>query len=250
MSGQGALTFDRGEAVTLSTGQTLEFPISTNSTITAVILSANRDFAAELLPDGLAPIRAGRGRAAVWLMSAQHRNVGGGSLDDYNEFAVMISATAGEMKGTPYISPLFRTETYVWYMPVTHEPARAFGDELWGYPKEVADIEIDEHDGTHRTTVTVDGDHFITLEVEHPPTFSQEDTLTTYTVKDDTLLRVDTDTVGEMGIWPYTTKFSYTLGDHPRASELDQLDLGSRAFGRFHGKGELVFPSGDPIDNR
>lgn len=250
MSGESARMFNKGEAVTLSTGETLEFPIRTNSAITAVILSADRDRTAELLPNGLAPIQASRGRAAIWLMSAQHRNVGDGSMEDYNEFAVMISATAGGADGIPYISPLLRTETYVWYMPVTHEPARAFGDELWGYPKEVAEIEVDEQDDRHRTTVTADGDHFITLEVEHPPTFSQEDTLTTYTVKDDTLLRVDTDSSGEMGIWPYTTKFSYTLGDHPRATELEQLDLGSRAFGRFYGTGELVFPPGEPIDKR
>lgn len=240
--------YESGDEVTLSTGETLEFPIHTDSSIGAIILSADRDQTDELLPDGLSPVRAGRDSAAVWLMSAQHRNVGDGELDEYNEFAVMISVTPGSPDGVPYVSPLLRTETYVWYMPVTTEPARAFGDELWGYPKVVGDIEIEDDASTRHTAVTVDGEHLITFEMKKPRTLSQEDVLTTYTVQNDSLLQITADVSGRMGIWPYSNKFSFTLGNHPKATILGELGFGGRAFGRFYGEGELEFPPGTPID--
>ncbi|GGJ11327.1 hypothetical protein GCM10008995_21500 [Halobellus salinus] len=237
-----------GDAVTLSTGQTLEPPVSMDSSITAVVLPADRRAAAELLPDGLSPIRAGRATAAVWLLSATHRNVGGGALDDYHEFAVMVSATPGAPDGVPYVSPALRTETYVWSMPVTTEPARAFGEEIWGYPKVVADISIEEGPGRRRTTVTVDGDRLLTVAIRKPPTVSRSDTLTTYAVRDGQLLRVRADVTGKLGVWPYTTGLSYSLGEHPRAATLRDLDLGDRAFARFHSDARLRFRAGQPID--
>lgn len=236
-----------GDAVTLSTGQTLDLPVAMDSTITAVVLPADRRAAAGLLPDGLSPIRAGRGTAAVWLLSATHRNVGGGAVEQYDEFAVMVAATPGAPDGVPYASPVLRTETYVWWMPVTTEPARAFGDETWGYPKVVADIDVKERTARRRTTVTVDGDRLLTFGVEKPPTIQRSDTLTTYTVREGRLLRVRADVSGELGLWPYTTGFSLTLGEHPRAATLRDLDLGDRAFARYHGDGRLRFRAGEPV---
>jgi hypothetical protein len=237
-----------GDAVTLSTGQTIDLPVSMDSTITAVVLPADRRAAADLLPDGLSPIRASRGTAAVWLLSATHRNVGGGVLDDYHEFAVMVSATPGAPDGVPYVSPALRTETYVWSMPVTTDPARAFGEEIWGYPKVVADIDVEEGPRRRRTTVTVDGDRLLTFAIPKPPTVSRRDTLTTYAVRDGRLLRVRADVAGELGVWPYTTGFSYSLGEHSRAATLRDLDLGGRAFARFHTDARLRFRAGQPID--
>jgi len=236
-----------GDAVTLSTGETLDLPVAMDSTITAVVLPADRQAAAELLPDGLSPIRGGRGTAAVWLMSASHRNVGDGALDDYDEFAVMISATHGAPDGVPYVSPVFRTETYVWCLPVTTEPARAFGEEIWGYPKVVADIDVEDGPRRRRTTVTVDGDRLLTLTIPKPPTVRRSDTLTTYAVRDGRLLQVRADVTGELGVWPYSTGFSYTLGEHPRAGTLRGLDLGDRSFARFHGDARLRFRAGTPV---
>jgi hypothetical protein len=236
-----------GDAVTLSTGETLDLPVSMDSTITAVVLPADRRAAAELLPDGLSPIRAGRGTAAVWLLSASHRDVGGGALADYDEFAVMVSATPGEPDGVPYVSPALRTETYVWYMPVTTDPARAFGEEIWGYPKVVADIDVEEGPGRRRTTVTADGERLLTFTIEKPPTVSRNDSLTTYAVRDGRLLRVRADVAGELGVWPYTTGFSYTLGAHPRAATLRDLNLGDRAFARFHSDARLRFHAGESL---
>lgn len=236
--------------VTLSTGQTIELPAYTEATMSAVIVPADRERVADLLPEGLSPLRGGIGTAAVWLLSVEYRDIDHGSLEPYDEFAVVISATHGATAGVPYLSPLLRTEGYVWYMPVTTEPARAFGDEIWGYPKAVADIDIEEERGRRRTTVTVDGEHFVTLEVERPPSFPWEDRMTAYTVKDGTLLRVRGEMSCDVGAWPYSDRFSYTLGDHPRADELRRLNLGERAFTRFFADGEVTFHPGEPLARR
>jgi hypothetical protein len=133
-------------------------------------------------------------------------------------------------------------------MPVTTEPARAFGAEIWGYPKVVADIDVRKGPRRRRTTVTVDGDRLLSFTVAKPPTISRSDELTTYAVRDGRLLRVRADATGELGVWPYTTEFSYSLGTHPRAGTLRDLDFGDRAFARFHSDARLRFRAGEPID--
>lgn len=248
MSRSSARPFETGNEVTLSTGQTVGLPATTEATMTAAIVPADRERVAALLPSGLSPLRSGRGTAAVWLLSVEYHDVDHGSLEPYDEFAVVFGATSGSPEGVPYLSPLLRTEGYVWYMPVTTESARAFGDEIWGYPKVVADVDIEETNGRRRTTVAVDGEHLVTLEVEQPPTLSRNDSLTAYAVKDRTLLRVPGQISGEMGMWPYSREFSYTLGDHPKAEQLRRLDLGDRAFTRFYADGEVTFGPGEPVD--
>jgi len=243
-SASGKTDADR---VTLSTGHTLDLPVRMESSVTTVILSADRERTAELLPEGLSPIRAAPGRAAVSLMSARHRNVDGGTLDDYEEFAVLISATPGSPDGIPYLSPMLRTDAYVWCMHVTTDPARAFGEDVWGYPKTVADIDITDEDGTRRTRVRVDGERLLTFEIDLPPTRSREDELVTFAEKDGELLRIPAEAAGEIGVWPLSTAFSYDLGGSPRADTLRELDFGSRSFARLHADGDLAFHEGDPV---
>lgn len=183
-------------------------------------------------------------------MSVEYHAIGDGALEPYDEFAVVIGATPGSSDGIPYLSPLVRTEGDVWYMPVTTEPARAFGDEIWGYPKVVADADIEERNGYRRTTVAVDGQQFVTLDVERPPTVSRTDSLTAYTVAAGALVRVPGELSGEMGIRPYSSSFSATFGDHPKAAVLERLTLGERAFARFYHGGEVTFGAGEPIGRR
>lgn len=234
---------------TVSTGKTVKFPVGMESTIDAVVLAADRKRTAELLPESMTPIRAGPGRAAVWLMTAQHRNVGNGSFDPYDEFAVLISATPGQAEGIPYLSPLWRTEAYVWYMPVTTESARRYGEELWGFPKTVGDIDIHTKAGRRKTSVSVNDEHLLSFELSRPPTIKTQNTITNYTVKDGHLLRIQAETDGQIGMWPYTTDFSVSFGDHERADTLRDLNIRSRAIARFHFRGQSSFPAGTPVQD-
>jgi hypothetical protein len=132
----------------------------------------------------------------------------------------------------PYVSPvLSATDGYVWYMPVTTEPARVFVEEIWGFPKVVA--EVDHDDGSIReTTVTVDGEHFATLAVARPPSLSTTDEGLSYTMRDGRLHRVPSEIDAEIGAWPLSSDVAVSVGDHPTADPLRSLDLGSRALAR------------------
>lgn len=234
--------------VTLSTGETVELPLVTEATMTGAMFAAPRDRVAEMLPDGLTPIRATRSSAAVTFLCVDYSRIGRrGEIVPYNEFGVIFPAVH-EGTTTPYLSLLDAgTGGYVWYLPVTSEPAKALGVEIWGYPKVVSDITHEDDGSKRRTTVTVDGSHLMTLTVKKPPTFGQESEAAAYTTKDGTLLCEQTELRGEVGMWPYSKRVSYTFGDHPRAEALADLGLGDRALARFAADVEFVIHEGEPV---
>lgn len=235
------------EPSTLSTGERVALPLSTDARMDGVVLSADRSAVDGLLPAGLSPIRATPRRAAVTLLCVEYSRIGDDVMEPYNEFAVMLPATRGEST-VPLASVLSRgVSGYVWDMPVTSAPAKALGVDIWGYPKSVANIEFDERGGRRRMTVADGGDHYITVETARPPLLDRTDEGYSYTVKDGQVLRETTELDGELGLWPYSGAFSVTLGDHPKAETLRGLDLGGRALLRFGADAEFVVGPGEPV---
>jgi hypothetical protein len=241
---------DESDAVTLSTGETIELPIALEATMAGVVLSGERARVADLLPVGLVPLRSGRATAPVGFLSVEYRDVGDGALAPYDEFAVIVGARPRDSSRLPSVSSLRRAGGYVWYMPVTHESARAFGDEVWGYPKVVADVEVEESVGRRRTTVAVDGVPLVRMAVERPRTVALDDVdaIRAFTVPEGTLSSVRGTLSGRAGIWPCTDRFGVELGDHPVAERLRGLGLGDRALARTYADGEVVFGPGRPVD--
>ncbi|MEF8974418.1 MAG: acetoacetate decarboxylase family protein, partial [Haloarcula sp.] len=121
-----------GDRVRLSTGHEVTLPLVTEATVAGAVLPARYDVAASLLPDGLTPVRATARRAAVVLLCVEYHRIGDDAMAPYDEVAVMIAATP-EGWQPPLVPLLTRTAgSYVWSLPVTSEPARALGDEIWG----------------------------------------------------------------------------------------------------------------------
>ena len=238
-----------GRSEILSTGHEVDLPLSTHATMTGVVLSASPGAVSELLPTGLTPIRATPGRAAVTFLCVDYDRIGHGSnITPYNEFGVLIPAVHDDSRTLPYVSVLTRGVTgYVWHLPVTSQPATALGVDIWGYPKEVAEIAHDDDGSTRRTSVHIDGQHLIDVTVDRPPTFSQTDSGVSYTSKNGHILREELELDGEIGVWPYSSSLSYTLGDHPRAERLKQLDLSERALLRFAADTEFVIHEGERV---
>jgi hypothetical protein len=238
-----------GRSETLSTGHEVELPLSTHATMTGAVLSASPEAVRELLPPGLTPIRATPSRAAVTLLCVEYDRIGHDSgIEPYNEFGVMLPAVHDGTRTLPYVSVVTRgVSGYVWYLPVTSEPARALGADIWGYPKTVADITHTDRGSARRTSVQVDGQRLIDVTVERPPTFGQSDSGVSYTTKDGALLHERTELDGEIGVWPYSSAVSYTLGDHPRARRLAELDLSDRALMRFAADTEFRIHEGRQI---
>lgn len=244
-----ALGGTNGKSEVLSTGHEVELPLSTRATMTGAVLSASPDAVRDLLPAGLTPIQATRNRAAVTLLCVDYDRIGTDSgITPYNEFGVLFPAVHDDSRTLPYVSVVTRGVTgYVWYLPVTSEPARALGVDIWGYPKEVADIVHEDDGSTRRTSVHVDGRHLIDVTVDRPPLFGQTDSGVSYTTRDGAILCEDLELDGEIGVWPYSSNVSYTLGDHPRARRLDDLDLSDRALMRFAADTEFVIHEGEQV---
>lgn len=244
-----ALGGTNGESERLSTGHTVDLPLSTQATMTGAVLSASLEAVRGLLPAGLAPIQATPNRAAVTFLCVDYDRIGRDSgIEPYNEFGVMIPAVHDDTRTLPYVSVFTRgVAGYVWHLPVTSQPAKALGVDIWGYPKAVADITHNDDGSTRRTSVRIDGEELIDIAVDRPPMFAQSDSGASYTIKDGVILREQTELDGEIGFWPYSSKVSYTLGDHPRAQRLKELDLSDRALMRFAADTEFVIHQGDRV---
>jgi hypothetical protein len=238
-----------GKLETLSTGHDVRLPLSTHATMTGAVLSASPEAVRELLPAGLAPVRATPNRAAVTFLCVDYDRIGHDSgIEPYNEFGVLIPAVHDNSRTLPFLSVLTRGVTgLVWHLPVTSEPAKALGVDIWGYPKEVADIVHEDDGSTRRTTVEIDDQQLIDMTVDRPPMFEQSDSGVSYTTKDGTILCEQLELNGEIGLWPYSSSISYTLGDHPRARRLAELDLSDRALLRFAADTEFVIHEGNPV---
>jgi len=237
------------QAETISTGHTVELPVRTRATMLGATFAAPKADVSALLPSGLRPIRSTpAGAAAVTLLSVEYHEVEIPEMEPYNEFAVMIPANHTSPSKVPYVSAVTQaTNAYVWYMPVTTEPAKAFGIDIWGFPKVVADITHDDDGSVRTTTVTVDGDHFITFEIDRPPSMGMEDDGFSYTVKDEELLKVPNKIDADAGLWPFSNNVSVSFGDHPKADPLRSLNLGPRALARVSVVGDTYFHPGERV---
>lgn len=229
---------------TLSTGHTVQLPLQTEATIAAAVFPASRSAVADLLPDGLVPGRAGIRSGAVTFLSVDYHHIGSGGIEPYTEFGVGIRA-AEEGRGLPLLRP---GGSFIHTLPVSTEAARALGEEVWGFPKEVADIAI-RHDGdATSTTVRRDGDRVITFDVDHPaPGWTQRRRFHTYTVQDGDLLRTPVAFDGRLQLWPYGNGAAYEFGTHQSADAIARLEPGDREVVRFYGEGELTFHPGERI---
>lgn len=235
--------------VTLSTGETVELPLSTEATMLGAVFAAPRHRVEELLPDELRPIRmTASGDAGVTLLSVEYHRIGDSEIDPYDEFAIVLPAVRESTATVPYLAALTHgTSGYMWYLPVTTEPAEALGVEIWGFPKVVADIAHEDAGDRRRTTVTVDGERFLTFETLRPPSVETRDDGYTYTVRDGELLRVPNEVDGEVGAWPFSDRASVSFGEHPRADPLREFDLGDRALARVSVQGEARFYPGEAL---
>ena len=204
-----------GAIETLSTGHQVRLPLSTHATMTFLCVDYDR---------------------------IGHNS----NITQYNEFGVLIPAVHDDSRTLPYVSVLTRGVTgYIWHLPVTSEPAKALGVDIWGYQKEVAEITHDDDGSTRHTSVHLDGQHLIDVTVDRPPTVSQTDSGVSYTTKDGHVLREELELDGEIGVWPYSNSISYTLGDHPRAERLRDLDPSERALLRFAADTEFGINEGE-----
>ncbi|GAA3869740.1 acetoacetate decarboxylase family protein [Haloarcula argentinensis] len=237
-----------GDRVRLSTGHEVTLPLVTEATAAGAVLPARYDGAASLLPDGLTPVRATARRAAVVVLCVEYHRIGDDAMTPYDEFAVIVAATPDGQR--PPLLPLLTRNVggYIWSLPVTTEPARALGDEIWGYPKTVADITHHDDETRHETTVVEDGDRVATVSIDWPRTWERREQIESYAVREGRLERTPVEFQGELGAAPLSGRVHVDLGNHERADTLRALDLGSRSVLRFSLEGQITYGAGRPVE--
>jgi hypothetical protein len=191
-------------------------------------------------PTGLEVTGPVPGRALLALAVCRYDDT---DLDPYHEVAVSFVVRPHD--APPLATAAQRTReffagavgAYIHRLPVDQEFTCAAGRGIWGFPKWVTSIDIDEPSGTGRgaggtgTTVRLvdDGVHVLTLTVaaggrlrlpaQAPPSYSFADGVLRRTL----WTTAAEGTTGRLG------GASLVLGDHPMADELRSLGLPKRA---------------------
>ena len=158
-------------------------------------------------------------------------------LGPYNELGIgypfIFKDGDIEFQGTQFI-----------HLPVTTEPARELGVELFGYPKFIADIEFEKSDHTTTCTLNHNNKHILSIEV---PVLKvkRDDSKTThsFSVKGNKLLRTVVTSQGFSESSSERGKATLSLGDHPISKEIEALLYKNESVGHsYEPKKQLVLP--------
>ena len=179
------------------------------------------------------------GRALVALAVCRYDDT---DLDSYHEVAVSFVVRPHDAAPDPSALDRLREfgsgaiGAYIHRLPVDQEFTCAAGRDIWGYPKWITTIDIDEpepgdrrsgsgttvrlvDDGTHVLTLTLAGGGPVKLPSQAPPSYS---------FRDGVLRRTPWEMSAE-GVAGRPGGATLVLGDHPMADELRSLGLPKRA---------------------
>lgn len=169
-------------------------------------------------PQGLEPASLPGGRSMLSLAFVRYSD---GDLDAYHEVAMaflVADPMGGKGKGV-----------YIHRLPVDQEFTCAAGREIWGFPKFVTPIEIDEGAREDRVALTVDGAMALTMRVRHGiPAPMRSTTLDAFSHRDGVLRRTKWELRGH-GSRVRIGGAQVELGTGEIAEELRGLGLPKRA---------------------
>lgn len=174
--------------------------------------------AAVISDSGLVPARMFRNRAMVSLAFVDYRD---GDLDSYHEVAVafMVADPEGGKGKAVYIHRL----------PVDQEFTCAAGRQIWGFPKFVTPIDIEEGDRSDRCVLTVDGAMALTMTIRRGvPTPMRDTALDAISVADGVMRRTAWE-FGGSGSRMRPGGAHVELGSGEIADELRRLGFPKRA---------------------
>lgn len=172
------------------------------------------------------------GRALCTIGTMNYRD---NDLGQYYEIAITFYVRERGQRSLPLIGTLLdfqqgRVGAYIHELPVNGEFTCAAGNEIWGFPKSVCDIQLSQRDGRQTTVWKKDGRHVLTHTLVMPRSKSvRTANATSYSFRNGVRYKTPT----EMTVENVGAKFfggaTLELGDHPIASELRTLGLPKRA---------------------
>jgi hypothetical protein len=190
-------------------------------------------------PTGLEVTGPVPGRAMVALAACRYDDT---DLDPYHEVAVSFVVRPHDApRGAPWSQRIREFAggaigAYIHRLPVDQAFTCEAGRDIWGFPKWMTSIDIDEptmpgtraggatsvrlvDDGVHVLTLTVASGGRLRLPSQAPPSYSFA----------DGILRRTTWSTSSEGVSGRFGGATLTLGDHPMADELRSLGLPKRA---------------------
>ncbi|MFC4115483.1 acetoacetate decarboxylase family protein [Nonomuraea zeae] len=192
------------------------FPVRADAA-RAVIAYSGLDVA-EVLP----------GKAVCVLLFVDYRD---GDLDTYHEFGMAFLVRPPGAAGSVGLGDLRRAGVFVHWLPVDQAFTLEAGRTLWGFPKELADIELRLGSPYKRCVLRKDGRLVLDLLIKPGapvPGATAMAPLDAYTHREGVTRRVPW-TVRARGARIRPGGALIRLGNHPIAKELSELGLPKRA---------------------
>lgn len=222
-----------GASVRLSTGHRVPLPLECRCSFSGAVVTAAADALRTALPPDCAPIRIGPNTGLVSLVGITYHAID--PFEPYREFGAIVPTVRSPRIDWPLAGALTGAAGgYVHWLPVTTEASVALGTEVWGYPKEVAEIAVRETDAGRRVTVDRDGERLLGLSVAATREISVTRTLDSYVAPEgaaETVPVTIDGTVGVGGGGPVALSFGGGVPTGP----LGELGLRRRAIARFSG---------------
>lgn len=206
-----------------STGGRLWLPLRYRnlSTFAAQFATPTASARAALPSPLLVPREVAPGQVAVGVSAFDHRL---SDLAPYRELGVFIPVAYRLDNGRDEVPG-----QYCAFLPVTTEEACVAGIDVWGFPKFVAQIALEEDAAGCRCRVHADGREIVTLEIGTVPIASLDERMEhpVFTVKKNEVLRTVVVDEGCRGQRADGEGVRVVVGDHPRADVLRRLGLGT-----------------------
>ncbi|ALG85659.1 acetoacetate decarboxylase family protein [Gordonia phthalatica] len=181
----------------------------------------------------LAPLEVRRGRSVCMLVFVDYVD---GDLGPYNEFGVCFLMRPPGTAASPLraLRSLGSGDAHalIHELPVDGEFTMAAGRGIWGFPKILADFDVDHYSATKRGRVSRDGALIADLRVAPgiPVPDSGADTvLQAYSQLDGVTRRTPWRLDSTSGTRTRVGGARLTLGDHPIADEIRRLSLSRTA---------------------
>ena len=215
-------------------GRTVTLPVHVRDAASgAATYLASAAAARRLLPsDELEVVEIFPGTTLFSLAVIDYRD---NDLGDYDEVSLALFVRRrGEGPTIPYLGSVFdffRNDlaTWIWKLPVNQSFTCEAGSGIWGFPKTVEQIEMEDAGGRRTCRLTMDGRHVLTVSLPRGGARTLPDApLTTYTWIDGALHQTRF-TAGATGVGIALGGADLILGSHPIADQLRELGLPRRA---------------------
>jgi hypothetical protein len=157
-----------------------------------------------------------------------------GDLGPYHEFAVAFLVRHKGMEPASAVTKSAEivrgfVGAFIHQLPVNQEFTLEAGRGIWGFPKFLADIDIDQAGPVASCELRHDGEHVLSLSIRRGVTMPARGSSVDAYSHTDGVLRRTAWSMQPTGVRGRPAGAELTLGDHPIAKELRSLGLPRRA---------------------